>query len=307
MKIKNIIPTAALSAATILIAGGATSCGSARQTTKSTAGNTPTQTEKPTYPARQQTGGSRAETTISDELTAKMAGEWQIIKTGKTSVTITDDMPYINFDIKTNRFYASDGCNILNGDFMATVNNTVVFDHVLSTLRMCPEANSQEAIRKVLSDGKSFFISFESTNSEDVTIMVLRNREGKSILTLRRSDMNFLNGQWQVIKIGDQNFDNPEMNLFFDIPAQKVHGNTGCNFFNGDIYTDPTVGASLNFGQLGVTRMACPDQGIEQSLLVALEEVCSARPASNGDALLNDANGTTLLVLRPMSATNDSE
>ncbi len=240
----------------------------------------------------------------SDEQTKKIAGEWTIVKVGKSAVQITDEMPYVNFDKADGRFYASDGCNIINGDFTITKDNILHLDNVLSTMRMCPEIENGSAISSALNGAQPLTVGFTKANSEDVTMMTLANPQGKVLLTLRRSDMNFLNGQWQVVKIGATSYDNPEINLFFDLPALKVHGNTGCNFFNGDIYIDPTVGASLNFGRMGVTRMACPDSGTETAMLVALEQVCSARPGTGDTVLLNDASGTTLMVLKRMPTTD---
>jgi len=299
MKAISITQIMAIAVIAISLAG-ATSCSTHKRQSKS-AGKEKTETKQPTAPHRHtESIGSNK----SDDTAAAMDGEWQIIKVGKTDVPITDDMPYIHFDTSDSRFYASDGCNIINGDFTVST-GTVTFDHVMSTLRMCPEVESQQAISGAISGDKPLSVSFESTNSDDVTLMQLKTQQGKNLLTLRRSDMTFLNGMWQIIKIGDKQYNNPEMNIFFDIPALKVHGNTGCNYFNGSIYTDPKAAASLNFGHMGVTRMACPDQGVETSMLVALEQVCSARLSTNGEALLNDAGGTTLLVLRRTAAPEE--
>ncbi len=302
---KTIRKISSIAAAVILTAACSTSCG----TMKKTSGQTETSTSKKakeSSSSKKTTDGKTTKVTASAELAEKISGEWQIIKAGNTVLPITDEMPYINFDPTENRFYASDGCNIINGDFTATTEGNVIFQHVLSTLRMCPEIENQEAISGVMQDNKSYTVVLsKSATTPDVTILTLRNPQNKDVLTMRRSDMSFLNGYWQVVKIGDKSYDNTEMNLFFDIPAMKVHGNTGCNYFNGDIYTDPKVGASLNFGQMGVTRMACYDQGVESSMLVALEQVTSARPDSNGNALLNDSNGTTLIVLKHMDAPAD--
>lgn len=260
-----------------------TNSGKNKTTTKDIAGNTATQ---------------------SEEQAKMIAGEWTIIKVGKNTVQITDEMPYVNFDKADGRFYASDGCNIINGSFTITKEYTLYLDNVLSTMRLCPEIEDGSAISAALSGAQPLKVEFEKVDSDDVTLMTLINPQGKVLLTLRRSDMNFLNGEWQVVRIGSTSYDNPDINLFFDLPALKVHGNTGCNFFNGDIYIDPTVGASLNFGRMGVTRMACPDSGTETAMLVALEQVCSARPSAGNTVLLNDASGTTLIVLKRMTTTN---
>lgn len=287
-----------IAASAILMAGMAVSCGTTSRTTHMT------DTTRRETDSRGHRPGSRAEATdaAADGILQKLAGEWTIVKAGNKAIAVTDEMPYVNFDISEGKVYASDGCNIINGDFSLAAGGKLTFDKMLATMRMCPEVENQQAIGAVLKDGRTFTPVFSKAATSDVTMLTLRDSAGKDALTLRRSDMNFLNGQWQVVKIGDKSFDNPEMNLFFDIPAMKVHGNTGCNYFNGDIYTDPTVGASLNFGQMGVTRMACPDQSTETAMLVALEQVSVARPEASGNVLLNDANGTTLIVLAPMKA-----
>jgi heat shock protein HslJ len=55
---------------------------------------------------------------------------------------------------------------------------------------------------------------------------------------------------------------------------------------------------SISFQQMITTRMSCPDSNnYEQDLLVALEEVTSARPISKNRVDLLDGSNTVVLSL----------
>lgn len=233
----------------------------------------------------------------TDATLEKISGEWQIVKAGKKDIPVIDEMPYVNFEIPSGRFYGSNGCNILNGSFNVD-NTTISFNGVISTLKMCQDVEYQYDINAVIGDGKSYQV--EATVEGGVNYIYLNDARGHHAITLRRSDMSFLNGQWKITRLGDKDIDNEEMNIFIDMPEHKVHGNTGCNYFNGDLYTSPNEAFSLSFGQMGVTRMACPDNNMETAMLLALEQTTNARPGRNGSAVLYDRNGNTLIVLERM-------
>ncbi len=233
----------------------------------------------------------------TDATLEKISGEWQIVKVGKKDIPVIDEMPYVNFEIPSGRFYGSNGCNILNGSFNVD-NTTISFNGVISTLKMCQDVEYQYDINAVIGDGKSYQV--EATVEGGVNYIYLNDARGHHAITLSRSDMSFLNGQWKITRLGDKDIDNEEMNIFIDMPEHKVHGNTGCNYFNGDLYTSPNEAFSLSFGQMGVTRMACPDNNMETAMLLALEQTTNARPGRNGSAVLYDRNGNTLIVLERM-------
>ena len=233
----------------------------------------------------------------TDVTLEKISGEWQIVKVGKKDIPVIDEMPYVNFEIPSGRFYGSNGCNILNGSFNVD-NTTISFNGVISTLKMCQDVEYQYDINAVIGDGKSYQV--EATVEGGVNYIYLNDARGHHAITLRRSDMSFLNGQWKITRLGDKDIDNEEMNIFIDMPEHKVHGNTGCNYFNGKLYTSPNEAFSLSFGQMGVTRMACPDNNMETAMLLALEQTTNARPGRNGSAVLYDRNGNTLIVLERM-------
>ena len=204
-------------------------------------------------------------------------------------------MPYINFD--NGRLYASNGCNVLNGSYNLA-DGRLSFSHMASTMRYCPDVPFEHDINVVIADGTGYNVKTENLGHE--SYLYLMGENGRKLLTARRHNMGFLNGQWLVTGINGRPIDDEECNIFFDVAEGKVHGNTGCNYFNGDLYTSPNEAFSLSFGQMGVTRMACPDNNMETAMLLALEQTTNARPGRNGSAVLYDRNGNTLIVLERM-------
>jgi heat shock protein HslJ len=80
--------------------------------------------------------------------------------------------------------------------------------------------------------------------------------------------------------------DDKQPHILLD-PAQKLAtGFAGCNNFFGSYELD---GASLTFGPIGATRMACPDleTGLEMSVFEALESTRNWKK-SDGELLLLD-------------------
>ncbi len=119
--------------------------------------------------------------------------------------------------------------------------------------------------------------------------------------------MEFLNGNWQVTSIDGRAIDDEECNVFFDIAELKIHGNTGCNFFNGDLYIDPSKSNALDINNIGETRMACNKGDQELRMIVALESTASAIAGdADNTVLLLDADGKELMTLRriPLSQEN---
>lgn len=80
----------------------------------------------------------------ADQLTG---GRWTLVSVGDRQVNAEDEQPYLHFD-SAGRFYASDGCNILNGDYTIRSNGDMTFDHVLSTMKYCPRSTTPRRSRQ---------------------------------------------------------------------------------------------------------------------------------------------------------------
>lgn len=246
---------------------------------------------------QRQQGGKVTPTAVNDEA---LAGEWTIVGVGKTSITDREEMPYITFD--NGKIYASNGCNVLNGGY-ALNNGRLSFSKMASTMRYCPDVPFEHDINVVIADGTSYPVRIERVGHE--SYLYLLDGAGRKLMTARRHNMGFLNGQWLVTSIDGNPVDDEECNIFFDIAEGKVHGNTGCNYFNGNIYINSDRSNALELSNMGVTRMACPKTAQETAMLVALEQTASAIQGSDRQVMLLDKNGKKLITLKPFNKPND--
>lgn len=231
-----------------------------------------------------------------------IAGEWIITAVGSTTINQDEDMPYVTFEPSEGRFYGSNGCNVLNGSYSIS-GSTVSFSNVLSTQKYCPEVKYDGLITSILQDGKKAIVTLKNSGNE--TYMTLVNTDSHSTLTLRKHNMQFLNGQWLVTDINGKGINDEEANIFFDVNELKIHGNTGCNFFNGSILIDPTKANSINFSGMAVTRMACPKLDQERLMLVALEETETAVRNNDNSVSLRNSSGKTVLKLKKVEVKSE--
>lgn len=257
-------------------------------------GTSATETQKPattTPPAATETDGTAAATAASAR---NLEGQWMIIQVGATTVDRDEDMPYIIFEPSTGRFYANNGCNTVNGDYTLDDKDIFSFGHVMMTMRYCPDVDFQHAINVVLSDSSRVQARFTEVGQE--SFIDLLGHGGKTAVKLRRANLDFLNGHWAVESINGATTDVPA-DIFFDIKEHKLHGNTGCNYFNGTIYLDHRRCNAVDFSNMGVTRMACPNTTQETAMLVALEQATTAISGGNDRVMLLDDEGHELMSL----------
>lgn len=226
-----------------------------------------------------------------------LAGEWLMVKVGGNAVDRDEDMPYLIFEEKTGKFYGSNGCNVLNGSYTLSADDVFTFSNVATTMRYCPDVDFQHEISVVLADGASTKARFRELGNESYIDML--SQSGKVLIELRRANIDFLNGQWEVTSInGADVLPDVVPDIFFDIAERKVHGNTGCNYFNGEIYLDHRVANAIDLSRMALTRMACPYSQQETALMVALEKTTTALSGGKDRAMLLDAEGHEMVALR---------
>ena len=231
-----------------------------------------------------------------------LAGEWTVYTVGGNKVT-GETRPYINFSMEDHRIYGSNGCNVINGDFDLSANSGLKIGNVISTMMMCPDAPYEQAINLALEAVQSFDI----TKKGHEYYLELRDSRGNNLMTLRKHNMDFLNGTWEVSEINGKSYDNPDMQMVIDIQEQKLHGNTGCNIVNGSLLIDPDKSNSIQFQNLATTRMACPEDVMkgETAFLVALESVEFAKKGKTGTVIMLDKNNTPVLVLSKVDVNRE--
>lgn len=237
---------------------------------------------------------SHSDNTIA-ETPAYFAGEWVIESVGDTRIVREEDYPYITFVPSDDSFFASNGCNILNGSFTVGKNN-VTFHNVLATMKYCADTPFDTQINQVIADEKPWIYKYEVVNGEP--FLYLSDAQGKRVMTLHKAGLDFLNGNWQVTDIRGEKFDNSEMSIFFDVEARKVHGSTGCNSFNGEIFVDPQNVRTLSLTNMAVTMRMCPNIAQQSKFLVGLEETTGARLNGDGTVSLVNADGQSVMILQ---------
>lgn len=234
-----------------------------------------------------------------------VGGKWTISSVQSVTIDAEDDAPYVQFDTN-GRFYGSNGCNILNGNYLLRSDGVMVFSQVLSSMNLCPDNNYGYLINAVLSDESRPVVECQRIGQD--TYLSFLDDKGKTIMTLRRNNMEFLNGNWQVTSIDGNAIDDPEANIFFDVAELKVHGNTGCNYFNGDIYFDPQRSNAFDLSNMVLTRMACPKTSQETAMMVALEDASTAIAGTDENTvLLINSAGMQLMTLRRLPIINQTD
>ena len=227
------------------------------------------------------------------EIAREIAGEWVIISVSDTAIDRDEDMPYIIFEPSSGMFYAYNGCNNLSGSFTLTDKDQLILGPGPSTMKYCADVKFDHQINVVLgTEGIRLKISH---NGPETFLDVCHNNQ--SIMRLRRGDLSFLNGNWAVEAINGLDQLEVEATLFIDIDQHRIHGNTGCNYFNGDIYLDHRIGNAVDFSNLGITRMACPHAAQESAMLVALEQAYTAMPQGHDRVVILDDQGIAQLTL----------
>lgn len=225
-----------------------------------------------------------------------IGGEWTVYSVNNTMVT-GEERPYISLDLAQNRFYGNNGCNYINGDLTVGLSGAISFTNMISTMKMCQDDRFQYLINLALDK----VVSYWSRRSGPITFLDLKDNEGNILMILRRHNMDFLNGAWQVKEMnGIPLPESRKLTITFDTGELKTHGNTGCNIFNGEMFIDPDKTNSLQLINLSTTRAACDRADLETEMLLALEEVETAIRNADGSIVLRSPEGKELLLLSPL-------
>lgn len=282
---------------TVVSAGNQTT--QTKSTNKTTANSKKTKknknkksSEKPLMP--QVAAGQEEKQHYVVEISDKtLNGEWTVAEVNGAKVTGEDNRPYINFSVAEKRFYGSNGCNILNGDFVVK-GTDLTFENVISTQKACHEAPFEYEINYTIGQVKSYMV--DRIGNEYYLSLFDANKV--QTMVLRKHNMDYLNGAWQVVTIENTSCDGEGIQMVIDIPELKLHGNSGCNIVNGQLLIDPDKENSIQFHQLISTLKSCPNQSLETAFFVALEKVESAKKGEDNTVLMYDKNGAIVLVLK---------
>lgn len=219
-------------------------------------------------------------------------------------VRVMVNTPYIGFE--DGRLWGYSGCNHLSGAIKME-NGSVDFSKVASTMRLCPDDHFE----------RPFMAALGAANRVKVTKnrLVLKDKEGNKLMTFTRRVLTpgLLDGEWSVVEmLADGNnpiaitpsertpflgFEVEQAILSGDVSKQRVYGSTGCNRLTGNIDASKVEEGKLIFPNLGVTRMACPDNPYETDFLKLLDRATNI--SLYQDKLqLKDKDGIVLMTLR---------
>ncbi len=229
---------------------------------------------------------------MPDEFTIN--GEWTIYSV-RNNVLTDEERPYITFDLKQKRFYGNNGCNYINGDIIVGGNAELRLDNFIATMKTCQDVPYEYLINLAVSDVRSYAVRQDGS----ITFLDLKDGAGKTILVLRRHNMDYLNGAWKIVKLNGKEMtgENADASIAIDITNLGVHGTSGCNRFNGKLFIDPDKRRSLQFADIATTRMMCGPDSRETELLLALESVESAHRIGPDTIVMTSPDGSDLLEL----------
>lgn len=249
-----------------------------------------------TSPQESVNSGSTHRFTPADslEILKSLAGEWIFDNVAGIKVDGEDNRPSITFDESSTRFYATNGCNYYNGTFIIKGHNQMSFNGIISTANYCADLPWGEYITALWGITDKFYITRRGAEE----YLDLRDNSDRSLATLKRHQLSSINGLWDVVEINGRKIQEENPSLVIDLIEKTVHGNTGCNIFNGTIYQHPDADSSIQFQNMAVTRMSCPGVATETAFLVALEQVERAIIENEDSIILTDSNDRRLLLLK---------
>lgn len=215
-------------------------------------------------------------------------GEWTIFSVKGNKVT-SEERPYVFIDLQAKRFYGSNGCNYVNGDLKLQGQGHLQLTNLATTQRLCQDAQFEHLINLAF-DGVR---TYSARQAGPITFLDLKGANGQTLMVLRRHNMDFLNGAWKVLELNGSEL-NDDASMTISIPDLKIHGTTGCNIFNGELFIDPDKINSMQFLQISTTRMACAPESRETEFLIGLESVETAKSLPNDSVAMFDPEGNLL-------------
>lgn len=233
-------------------------------------------------------------------------GEWTIYSVRNNMVT-GEERPYITFDLAAKRFYGSNGCNIVNGDITLSDKDGLKLDNIIATMKMCSDAPFEYLINLALSEVSSYSARQVGPN----TFLDLKGNGGSVIMVLRRHNMDFLNGAWAITSLNGTPMPaegaEDAATMTINIPDLQIHGTTGCNIFNGQLFIDPDKNNSMQFVNIGTTRMACPPNSRETEFLLGLEMVETAKATGTDTIAMYSADGKLIFEMRRINYPREEQ
>ncbi len=229
-------------------------------------------------------------------------GDWAI-ETVNGKDAVGEKAPFLKFVPAEGRVYGSNGCNVINAAYTYNPADSLLrFSNIASTMMMCQKEGLTDYEINAALDATRHYTWRVVDSSYYLTFF---DEAGKEVMELMHQNFQFLNGTWGITRIGTEDVDVPDMKMVIDVDEGRLHGNTGCNIFNGQMEIDMEAPNSISFSGIALTKMACPDMRSETAFIVALEEVSAAKPVSPTEVILYDSNHKEVMRLVRLAPTAD--
>ncbi len=229
---------------------------------------------------------------------ATLDGEWKIVSVNGVALdkASAQEDPFIGFDTKTGRMFGFSGCNRLMASFDTDEKpGELDLGSIGSTRMACPDLTLEHNILSALDEVKKF------AKDKDGRIELCDEKD-KCVLLLEKIppfSVSNLQGKWLITQVDNTAVPTDMENqpfIEFDVKANRIHGNAGCNVMNGEFKTDANDAALISFPGVITTMMACPDMELEGKILAAINSVQSFAKVPGGVGLFN-ATGEQVLTI----------
>jgi heat shock protein HslJ len=174
----------------------------------------------------------------------------------------------------------SAGCNRYSGTYTVSGNSLQLSSPMASTMMACEQAlmDQESAYFKALGEVKTFSISGDQ--------LTLTDDNKKSLLVYEAQSQDLAGTSWEVIGYNNGKQAVTSVLAGTTLTAEfgkdgSLTGNSGCNTYNG---TYTVTGDQIEIGPLATTRMACPQEIMDQETLylAALQTAATYRVEGSG-------------------------
>ena len=225
-------------------------------------------------------------------------GSWSIQSVDGAKVVVPEGLsvPSITFNTSDGSISGNLSCNRIVGSFDVKAKpGTLDLSALGSTRMMCHDMTLEDNILQAFAQVKGFELTPDSA-------VVLTNAENKGVVTLERMRRPVLSGEYSVIAVGDTIIGATDMvddqpGVMTLDPAEGTFGcTTDCNTLMGNYKATETT---IAFGDIAMTRMACPQAPVQDALVKYLPMVKKASTLANGNIGLYGDSDDLLIILQP--------
>jgi len=213
----------------------------------------------------------------------QLNGEWNVVEIKEDPVNLPKgSRAYLNFDVLGGMIYGNTGSNSLNAMF-AMNGNKISISNMLTTKKNGGYFQHVERdLLRALDDVNSLAL----TQVGETEYMEMKNKRRDVIVKLRRQNLDFMNGPWQVYMLNGVNVLDRDLKLVNDVDMFTVNITSGCNIINGVITIDPSREFAIEYEDLKSSHNQCPNIDTETRLLIALEETQYCRKRNQDEVEL---------------------